>query len=727
MLQIFHRRRKGTLGAAFLALLLVVSAWPCPQNVEAQGQQTKSPKVITLNDAEVFKKRTNIASLNLSSTTSDYEKIGILETEKGTEWVPFNSLQPLSDTYLQEMAALLRDYRMLAGVQDPEVNVLREFQEEDAKKGLSPQNLAFINMCMGESSGNYHHNYLSDDAKDLLEAIQKAPNTAIPAEQKDAIKIDSIYNRSNLLMDGSVSSSLLKYTVNDLNQLQERIVDEFKKGSKAEINDFRFVNGFPLDNLTAKGPISGWIQEGYDYHSSIQPDQHLPSNPSRINLGHRANLLQPNLKTLRIGAVAGKEFQVPAHYIDSSDPNSRVMQSGPYMRYNAAGWINVDGENKYDEKADSVIAFPAPGVFPLEFINPQCTVWTLELDPEVYSVTKSEDLTATIAELHNVDGGAGITNNRKVWYDADRKDASGRQIIAIEPPKTQLGTAIHNEDKVTKDNFPSIYNLAPLEGKAYVVTLTGVKDKKTGEDITIQYWVQYKLIKSLPEDSPYYLSQDKAAKISEWITKRMKSGSSEPQPTGPSTDPTPTSEPTTKPTTEPTTEPSTTPTLPAPRPTDDSSSRGPQLPPPPKPGGSSSKYGNWNKSNKDGSNDEDDDESDTLFGSKYSRNRGPQSKQLRFQGPMAAPQGPGNQFPAGQLSGQPSPMPLAPQNMGQGVNPQGVNQMAMPQGVNQAAMPVAANNVLQQVPETGEVSFQPWVLGALLGAVALVLAKKRKF
>ncbi len=72
-------------------------------------------------------------------------------------------------------------------------------------------------------------------------------------------------------------------------------------------------------------------------------------------------------------------------------------------------------------------------------------------------------------------------------------------------------------------------------------------------------------------------------------------------------------------------------------------------------------------------------------------------------------------------------MPLAPQNMGQGVNPQGVNQMAMPQGVNQAAMPVAANNVLQQVPETGEQTFQPWVLGALLGAIALVLAKRRKF
>lgn len=694
MLQIFHQRRKGTLGAAFLALLLVVSAWPCPQKVEAEGEKNKSPRVVLLNEAATFKDRTSIEKLGISSaSTSDLQKLKISDT--GTELVDYDkqnsvdflSFQKLESGYLAEMATLLNDYRKLAGISDSQVKVDAEFQPAKSEEGkYSPQKLAFINMYMGMSAGAFGHNY--SKATDLVDAIeaQKFSEDQIVALRDG----DHIYNKNNLLMDGSFSKSTLD---SSKESLQNSLIQGWNDVNQVHL--FNFANGSPLDYKTARGPIGGWIQEGYDYKNNTEPEDYF-------NLGHRSILLNNDLKELHIGAALGYTFKYGDYKKES--------KKGEWAHYSAAGWVENKASTRISEQSASVIAFPAPGVFPSEFINPQCTVWTLELDPEVYEISDEGKLHAEIREYPESKTEGAKQDNR--ICDINRKH--GRQILGIKPPASQTGESVP-QGKANSKDFPSVYNLAPLEGKTYVVTLTGVKDAKTGEDITIQYWVQYRLINSLPENSDYYLSKEKAEKISKWISKTLiKSGSSETQP----------SEPTTKQTTEPTTEPSTTPTLPAPRPTDDSSSKGSQLPPPPAPGGSSSKYGRWNQWNKDGKDDEDDDESDTLFGSKYSRNRGPQSQQLRFQGPMAAPQGPGNQFPAGQLSGQPSPMPLAPQNMGQGVNPQGVNQAAMPQAIN---APVAANNALQYVPETGEQGFQPLVLGALLGAVALVLAKRRKF
>lgn len=720
MLQIIHRRRKGTLGAAFLALLLVVSAWPCPQSVEAEGEKTQSPKVVILNEAEAFKNRKKIADLGLSTTAQSdalaslQDSVAAEKIDYGTKYSKSNiAMHKLSEKYLKEAEDLLNDYRKLAGIPNSQVTVDTEFHAEDSNGGVySPQQLAFINMYMGMSAGSFGHKYSEPKAQRLLDAIKEQ---VLPSIQTDALADnDHIYNKNNLLMDGSFSRETLE---SNNGALQQNLIKGWKKEKEDDVHLFNFANGSPLDYKTARGPIGGWIQEGYDYENSTVPKADL-------NLGHRSILLNNDLEELHIGAALGYDFQY-YNYFNQKLPEGVTKEQVNIAHFSAAGWVEPPTKRtRLSTASASVIAFPAPGVFPSEFINPQCTVWTLELGPEVYKVDKSK-LSAEIREYSESNQeGDKLEPNISLY-----KDDLDRPILAIEPPASQTGKSVP-QGKATAKDFPSVYNLAPLEGKTYVVTIKGVQDQNE-KDIAIQYWVMYRSI-HLQEGSSYALKDEEAKNRFEWIAKTLKSGSSEPNPNpnpnpdpNPNPNPNPNPDPNPNPNPNPNPDPEPTPQPPAPQPKnhdDDTTSKGPQVPPPPKPGGSSSKFGNWKKGDKDGRTDEEDDESDTLFGSKYSRNRGPQSKQLRFQGPMAAPQGPGNQSPAG----MPAPMPIAPQNMGQGVMPQGVNQVAMPQGVNQAAMPVAANNVLQQVPETGEISFQPWVLGALLGAVALILAKRRK-
>lgn len=176
------------------------------------------------------------------------------------------------------------------------------------------------------------------------------------------------------------------------------------------------------------GAITGWMNEGYSL-----------SSKSWDSLGHRYALINPGYEGIQFG------------YCDGVGLGDCVYD-----------WDTYSDARPYE----AFYAFPSPGYFPAECIEPTGSAWNVDFDTDKLSIDDESKVTVTVTNLRT-----------KKSYTCKKGDDTALvyddSVVFVQP------------SDYSSENYLDVYK------DSYKVVINGLTDKATSKPAQIQYTVKF--------------------------------------------------------------------------------------------------------------------------------------------------------------------------------------------------------------------------------------------